>query len=144
MALINIATAPVVSVAPESTVLEAVRLMNDRRIGAVVVLRADRLEGVFSERDVMTRLVAPGRDAAKTPISEVMTRDVVTATTDTSPGTALRILIEKHIRHLPVIDADRRVIAMVSLRDLLRHRIDDLSQQLDSVVNYFTADGIGG
>lgn len=144
MPLMNIATSPAISVGPESTVIEAVKLMNDRRIGAVAVVRGEKLEGVFSERDVMTRVVAPGRDATKTPVSEVMTREVITVTSDVTPGAALRTLIEKHIRHLPVVDADRRVIGMVSLRDLLRNRIDDLSQQLDSVVSYFTADGIGG
>jgi CBS domain-containing protein len=144
MGLLKIAKSPALMTGPGTTVLDAVRLMMEKKVGAVVIVEDDKLAGVFTERDVMTRIVAAGLDAAKTPVSEVMTRDVVTALRTMTPGAALRALVERHVRHLPVVDEERHVLGMVSLRDLLRLHIDDLSTQLDSVVSYFSADGIGG
>lgn len=144
MSLLKVATSPAPSVGREATVFEAVRVMNENRVGALVVVHDGKLAGMFSERDVMTRVVAKRLDAKQTPVGEVMTRDVVIATDDMSPGAALRVLVEKHIRHLPVVDAERRVLGVVALRDLLRSRIAELSGQLDSVVSYFADDGIDG
>jgi len=144
MSLLSIASVPATTVSPETTVLEAARLMSKMRIGAVAVVEQDRLCGIFTERDLMTRVVAEARDPKTIPVGEVMTGDAATAYDDMSFGDALRLMVDRHIRHLPIIDAERRVRGILSVRNVLQHRLEDLSNQLDSVVNYFSADGIGG
>lgn len=144
MSLLSIASVPATTVGRETTVLEAARLMSKMRIGAVAVVEQDRLCGIFTERDLLTRVVAEGKDPRTTRVGEVMTADAETAYDDMSFGDALRVMVDRHIRHLPVIDNERRVRGMLSVRNVLQHRVEDLSNQLDSVMNYFGADGIGG
>jgi CBS domain-containing protein len=144
MSLLRIASVPAATVLPDSPVLEAVKLMNQQRVGAVAVLENGKLAGIFTERDVMNRVVVEGKDPRTTPISEVMTAEVESASPDMPYGDTLRLMVEHHFRHLPVVDSERKVIGMLSIRHLLQHRVDDLSQQLDSVVNFFSADGPGG
>ncbi len=135
---------PAATVGPESTVIEAVTLMESRRVGAVAVLAKERLVGVFTERDVMRRVVLAGLDPAKTPVRAVMTAEPISARADMSEGDALRTMLERHFRHLPVLDESQRVAGMLSIRNLLQHRVDDLTERLDGVVSYFGADGPGG
>jgi CBS domain-containing protein len=144
MSVRKLARVPAASVTPELTVIEAVRMMNDARVGAVAVLLDGRIVGMFSERDVMTRIVLAGRDAARTPVGEVMTRDVAWVSAQTSVGDALRIMMTRHIRHLPVLDDRGGLYGMLSMRHVVREHIDILSHELDGVANYAGADGIGG
>jgi CBS domain-containing protein len=144
MSLLSIASVPATTVSRDTTVFEAARLMAKMRIGAVAVVERDRLCGIFTERDLMTRVVAEERDPRSTRIGEVMTAEAETAFDDMSFGDALRVMVDRHIRHLPVVDNERRVRGMLSVRNVLQHRVEDLSNQLDSVMNYFSADGIGG
>ena len=103
--------------APNTTVKEAVQVMRDRHIGAVLVLEEQRLVGIFTERDVLTRVVAEERDPAATQISEVMTRDPDTVSPDDAAIDALDRMSTRGYRHLPVV-AGERVVAIVSIRDL--------------------------
>ena len=144
MSLLQIASVPAATVSPKSTVIDAVKLMNEKRVGAVAIVEKDDLAGIFTERDVMNRVVLEGRDPKTTTMSEVMTTDVETALHDMPYGDCLRVMVERHFRHLPVIDAEGRVQGMLSVRDLLQHAVEDLSDQLDSMVKYFSADGPGG
>ena len=144
MDLLKIASVPAATVSPETPVIDAVKLMNDRRVGAVAVTRAKKLAGIFTERDLMIRVVLEGRDPKKTPVSDVMTENCTAAKKDMSMGDALKIMSEHHFRHLPVVDDHDQVLGLLSIRNLLHIRVDKLSQELDSVVAFFTADGIGG
>jgi len=144
MDLLKIASVPAATVSPETPVLEAVRLMSDERVGAVAVTREGKLTGIFTERDLMIRVVLEGRDPAATPIGDVMTAHCISAKNDLSMGDALQIMTESHFRHLPVVDGNDRVLGLLSIRNLLHNRVDKLSQELDSVVAFFTADGGGG
>jgi CBS domain-containing protein len=144
MDLLKIASVPAATVPPDATVYDAVRLMNDHRVGAVAVTKDDRLAGIFTERDLMFRVVLEDRDPKSTPVGEVMTPDCVSAMKDMSMGEALSIMTERHFRHLPVVDENNRVLGLLSIRNLLQNRVDKLDQELDSVVSFFTADGIGG
>jgi CBS domain-containing protein len=144
MSLLQIASVPAATVSPQSSVIDAVKLMSEKRVGAVAVVEKDDLVGIFTERDVMTRVVLEGKDPKATKMSEVMTADVETALQDMPYGDCLRVMVERHFRHLPVIDAEGRVQGMLSVRDLLQHAVEDLSDQLDSMVKYFSADGPGG
>lgn len=123
-----------ISATPDATVLEIARTMSERRIGAVPVLEGTRLVGIFTERDLMTRVVTKELSAADTRVSEVMTPDVASA----NPGDPLPECIERMqasgYRHLPVLDGDV-VVGVISLRDLLqvdrlaiRHQKEVLSE----------------
>ncbi len=118
--------------------------MNDHRVGAVAVANDNTLVGIFTERDLMIRVVLKDKDPKTTQVGDVMTANCTSAKKDMSMGEALQIMTEKHFRHLPVIDNDNQVLGLLSIRNLLQQRVDKLSQELDSVVAFFTADGIGG
>ena len=135
---------PIVTVSRHVTVLEAIEVMAAAQVGSVVIVDEGRLQGIFSERDVMLRVVLEGRDPQKTQVQEVMTTPVQTIGLRTTAEEALRIMLQEHIRHLPVIDDTGRAQAMVSLRTLLQEQVDDLNLQLNSLESYITADGIGG
>ena len=134
----------VVTVSRNATVLDAIQAMTGAKVGSVAVVDGNVLEGIFSERDVMLRVVAEGRDPKTTTVEEVMTSPVQTIQKRTTGEEALRIMVQNHIRHLPVVDEAGQVQAMVSMRSLLEEQIQDLHQQLSSLESYITADGIGG
>lgn len=127
-----------------STVMETIRTMAGAKVGSVLVVDGDRLLGIFTERDVMMRVVLEGRNPDYTTVEEVMTSSVQTIPPQTTGDAALRIMHQSHIRHLPVVDDKGRVLAVVSMRNLLQEKIEELNQQLDSLESYITADGIGG
>lgn len=102
---------------PSATVTEAVRLMRDRHIGAVLILEDQKLLGIFTERDVLTRVVAQDRDPATTSLSEVMTANPDTVAPDDKAIDALDRMSTQGYRHLPVV-AGERVVAILSIRDL--------------------------
>jgi len=103
----------------DRTVRDVARYMTERRVGAVAVIDGNRLAGVLSERDIMSRVVAPGKDADAVTAGEVMTRDLVVATAAESYEDGVRKMKEAGCRHLPVVEGDR-LVGMVSLRDLLQ------------------------
>jgi CBS domain-containing protein len=135
---------PVVTVSSKATVLEAIETMAAAQVGSVVVVDGGELLGIFSERDVMLRVVLEGRDPRATEVEEVMTTPVQTVSMRTTGDEALRIMLQEHIRHLPIVDDSGRAQAIVSMRTLLQEKVDELNQQLDSLESYITADGIGG
>lgn len=114
---------------PDEPVLVALQRMTQAQVGALVVLEGEQLVGVFSERDLMTRVVVAGRDPATTRLGEVMTRDVVTADLHESRDESLRKMQRRGCRHLPVL-AEGRVLAMLSMRDLLR---DEIAEQFEEI-----------
>ena len=134
----------VVKVSKTATVMDAVRAMAKSRVGAVVVLDEHKLLGVFTERDVVTRVVLEKRDTESTRVADVMTTSVLTVRDDADRSQALRLMIDNHIRHLPVIDKDGRVAAMLSMRHLLREDIQELRQTVWALVADSAADGAGG
>lgn len=121
------------TVASHISVTEAVRDMNYFNIGAVVVLERNKLVGIFTERDVLVRVVAADRDPLTTAVKEVMTGDPLCVTPAMSVEAAMRLVTEKRFRHLPVV-RDGRLLGLISSGDLTRwlvreqrHHIDDLS-----------------
>jgi CBS domain-containing protein len=119
--------------------------MAGAKVGSVVVVDGDQhVEGIFSERDVMLRVVLEGRDPAQTRVEQVMTSPVVTISPRTTADEALQVMIHDHIRHLPIVDSRGRVQEIVSMRSLLQEKIEDLTVELDSLGSYIAADGIGG
>ena len=129
----------------ESSVADAIQMMLDRHVGAVGVIDNERrVAGIFTERDMLMKMSLSGRDPFQTPIRDVMTTPVEMATLKTPPGEALATMVERHYRHLPVVDDSARLLGMLSIRNLLEWRVDDLTQELDSLEQYVTNDGPGG
>jgi CBS domain-containing protein len=145
MSLLDICETDVAAVTLDATAAQAIGLMLRRHVGAVAVIDTEhRIAGIFTERDVLLKLALSGRNLEKTPVRDVMTTPVELASAETSPGEALATMVERHFRHLPVADTNGKVLGMLSIRDLLQWRIDDLSQELDSLEQYVANDGPGG
>lgn len=144
MGLLKIATVPPATISPKATVHEAVELMYSGNVGAVAVVDDEKLVGIFTERDVMNRVVRERLDPDRARVEDVMTRDVVSARRDMPYGDALQMMVGRHFRHIPVVDEEMRVTGMLSVRDLYEHAVEQLSDELNSVVSYFSADGPGG
>ncbi len=108
----------VCSLGGETTVLHAAQYMTEHKIGAVLVLDGEHIAGMFSERDILQRVVAEGRDPAQTRVGEVMTVEVACCTADTTLEEARGAMKNRRIRHLPVVDGDERLLGVVSIGDL--------------------------
>jgi len=113
-----------VTAPPSTTVRQAVELMAQRHVGAVVVVEDDHLIGIFSERDAVFRVVARGLEPTTTPLADVMTRAPVTIEPDRSFGHAMAVMHEHHCRHLPVVE-NGRPIGIVSARNALDPELED-------------------
>ena len=125
----------VVSVAGDRTVAEAVKLLAERRIGAVPVIAGDAVIGIFSERDVIYSLEREGQSALDRRVSEVMTAPAITVTPDESILAALALMTRRRIRHLPVVE-DGRCVGFVSIGDLVKHRIDRIEAEAEAMRSY--------
>lgn len=143
MNLLKIAK-PAVTVAPAATVMEAIEAMKEATVGAVMVVDKGKLKGVFTERDVMLRVVLEKKNPGTTLVGDVMTAPVLTIPKETRPDEALQTMWDRHIRHLPIVDAEGNLQAMVSIRHLLHDKVEQLAQELDSLEAFITADGPGG
>jgi CBS domain-containing protein len=122
----------VYSVKPDTAVIDAIRVMAERHVGALLVLEGSRLVGIVSERDYARKVVLMGRSSDTTPVRDIMTAPVLTIEPDGTVDDAMRLMTERRIRHLPVL-RDSRVVGVVSIGDLVksviaeqRHTIEDL------------------
>lgn len=125
----------VVCVDLRATVLEAVQVMNDHHVGAVLVLDEGNLVGIFSERDVLVRLVAAQRDPRHTWVRDVMTTRIYTTSPDDSLLEVMRLMTDRRCRHIPVIEADR-LVGLVSIGDLTKATQRNLRQEVRELSSY--------
>ena len=123
------------SIEPEDPVLEAIRMMADHHVGALLVMRGSELAGIVSERDYARKVVLLGRSSAETPVWQIMSSPVVTVSRDSSIQDCMRLMTERRIRHLPVLEHGR-VIAMVSIGDLVKAVIEEQQQTIEQFENY--------
>jgi CBS domain-containing protein len=122
-----------ISVAPLAFVIEAVRTMNDDNVGSVLVMNDQSVVGIFTERDVLVRVVGANRNPAITRVSEVMTTPVRSITITSTADDALRLMSEKHHRHLPVIE-NGKALGLVSMGDITRCYIRSQQEQVDTAL----------
>jgi CBS domain-containing protein len=120
----------VITVAPRETALRAAQLMNDRGIGGLVVIERDRPTGIFTERDILRRVVSPGRDPATTRVADVMTTPVIACAPDTSIDECAAMMTARRIRHLPVVDGDR-LAGVVTIGDVLAFQVSEQQATID-------------
>jgi CBS domain-containing protein len=125
------------SVTIDATVADAVKKMNDERIGAVMVMDGDKLAGIFTERDVLTKVVDQEGNPRETPVSEVMTRDIVVLKGTASVEEAMRIVTERRFRHLPVME-EGKLIGLVSSGDLTRWIVRDQQGTIADLFDYIS------
>ena len=122
------------SISPNATILDALKLMADKEIGAVLVIENDHVEGIFSERDYARRGALKGRDNT-TPIKDVMTRLVYYISPDQTVEECMAQMTDKHIRHLPVVE-NGRVTGVISIGDVVKAIITDQASLITGLENY--------
>ncbi len=122
-------------ISPDEPVLEAIRMMADHGIGAVLVLKDGELVGIVSERDYARKVVLMGRSSHETPVWQIMSSPVVTVKQTDSLDTCMRVMTDRRIRHLPVTD-EGRVIGMLSIGDLVKAVIDDQRRTIEQLEAY--------
>ncbi len=142
--LLKKASRPAVTVDAKVSVEKAVRTMVEHRIGAVVVTENGRIAGIFSERDLMQRVVLKKLEPARTAVSKVMTAPVLSAPVDGDEDEAVQAMVERHIRHVPVVDRRKHPVGMLSFRDVMRSRVDDLKHEVQALEAYLSYDGATG
>jgi CBS domain-containing protein len=145
MNLLQLCDPEAAAVPVDASVADAIHKMLDYHVGAVGVVDSEgRVAGIFTERDVLRKFSLTNRDPETTPVRELMTTPVEMATELTGPGEAMATMVERHFRHLPVVDRNGKLLGMLSIRNLLEWRIDGLTQELDSLEQYVSNDGPGG
>ncbi len=129
----------VVSVSPDTPVVEVARMITSRRIGAVMVLdESSRVLGILSERDIVRALATRAEGIVGLAAEQLMTREVVMVGPDTPVDAALQIMDEGYFRHLPVVDQEGKLLGLVSVRDLARHRVALQEHAVESLTAYVT------
>jgi CBS domain-containing protein len=128
----------VYSVAPSDTVYDALRLMADKNIGAVVVLSNQNIDGIFSERDYARKVILLGKTSRETLVSEIMTTRVVSVESDWTADQCMALMTEKRIRHLPVIEQGR-LIGVISIGDVVRTVVEEQQFTINSLQRYITS-----
>jgi CBS domain-containing protein len=124
-----------VAIDPEATVFEAIRLMADKNIGALLVMRGEILAGVFSERDYTRNVILRGKSSRETPVRDVMPGEVFVAGPQSTVEDCMRVMTEKRVRHLPVLEGDR-VVGIVSIGDIVNWIISAQSNALAQLQDY--------
>jgi len=123
------------SIAPEATVFEAIEMMDNRNVGALLVTRGDELLGIVSERDYTRKVILRGKRSRETSVEEIMSRDVAVAAPNDAVENCLRLMTQKRIRHLPV-SADGKLIGVISIGDLVKHIISAQTATIEHLENY--------
>lgn len=129
------ASADIISCAPGDSLLQAVRILADKRIGAMPVMEGGQVVGILSERDVMYCLAAHGGEALAKPVREAMTAPVVTVERHTSCDAALQLMTERRFRHLPVVEGGE-MCGFLSIGDLVKSRLDEVSGEANAMRDY--------
>jgi CBS domain-containing protein len=130
----------VYSIEPDATVLDALKRLEEKNVGALLVMKGDRLVGIFSERDYARRMILHGRSSKETAVREVMTPEVFTIAPEATSGECMVHMTDRHIRHLPVLE-NGRVVGVISIGDVVRAVIDDLRFTIRQLEGYIRTAG---
>jgi CBS domain-containing protein len=127
----------IISVKPDDSVLDAIRVMAEKNIGAVVVMQGAELLGIMSERDYARKVIVKGRASDTTHVADIMTADVLTTSGSKTVYECMSLMTQKKIRHLPVLDDDT-VVAMISIGDLVEAIIADQQEEIEHLEHYIS------
>ena len=136
--LLGSKTPEVFAVAPGDSVMDAIRLMAEKGVGAVLVMDGARLAGIVSERDYARKVVLHGKSSSDTSVRDIMTADVVTVSPHQTVAQCMQIVTDHRIRHLPVVE-EGDVIGVISIGDLVKAVIEDQQVQLDQLQRYIAS-----
>ena len=127
------------SVAPDSTVFQAIEMMADKNVGALPVLDGNRLVGIISERDYTRKVVLKGRASRETPVRDIISRDLSVAALDDTIVECMRVMTERKVRHLPVLDG-QELVGIISIGDLVNWIISAQTSAIDQLEKYITGE----
>ena len=125
------------SISPDAPVIDAIRLMAEKRVGAVLVMQAGTLAGILSERDYARKIVLEGRSSKTTPVRDIMTSQVITVSPDDNAQLCMQTVTRNRIRHLPVVE-NGEVLGVISIGDLLAAVIEQQQQEIAQLQQYIT------
>ena len=123
------------SIAPDASVLDALRLMAEKEVGALVVLEGERLAGIFSERDYARKVILQGKSSKDTAVREIMTHKVVCVQPEQSIEDCMALMTDKRIRHLPVLE-DQTVVGVISIGDVVKEVISEQRFVIEQLEHY--------
>jgi len=124
-------------ISPDVMVIEALRIMDEKNVGAILVMEDNKLIGIFSERDYARKVVLKDKASNTTSIREIMTGNVFTVKSSTSVDECMRIMTEKNFRHLPVVE-DEKVLGLISIGDLIRFVIEEQKDTIKNLESYIS------
>lgn len=130
--------ADVFSITPDAPVIDAIRMMAERRVGALLVMEGPRLAGIVSERDYARKIVLQGRSSKDTPVRDIMTAQLVTVAPSDSTERCMELVTNSRIRHLPVLDGEQ-VVGVLSIGDLVKAVIEMQQQDIDELQRYIAS-----
>jgi CBS domain-containing protein len=128
----------VYSISPEAPVIDAIRMMAERRVGALLVMEGACLAGILSERDYARKIVLQGRSSKDTPVRDIMSAEVVSVSPQHNTDQCMQLVTDSRIRHLPVVE-DGQVIGVISIGDLVKAVIEEQRQELDHLQRYIAS-----
>lgn len=128
----------VYAITPDAPVLDAIRQMAERRVGALVVMKGEALAGIVSERDYARKVILQGRSSAQTAVADIMSGQPLTISPETDVFDCMRMCTERRVRHLPVVE-DGRVVGVISIGDLVKAVIDAQAEQIEQLQRYITS-----
>jgi CBS domain-containing protein len=135
--LLKAKPARLVTVKPEDSVLDAIKVLAANDVGAAIVMTGDRMAGIFSERDYTRKVILQGRSSSTTRVEEIMTSNVVCVTPRTRTRECMALMTEKNIRHLPVVE-EGRVVGIISIRDIVSDIIADQDFTIEQLEHYIS------
>ena len=127
----------VILIGPERSVFDAIELMAERGVGSLLVMDGETLFGIVTERDYARKVILKGRKAGTTKVEEIMSTELITATTEQTVRECMTLMTERRIRHLPVVAGDR-VIGLISIGDLVQAIISDQQHEIEQLENYIS------
>lgn len=127
----------IISVSPDASVFDAIKLMAEKTIGSLVVIDDENLCGIITERDYARKVIIKGRSSESTRVSEIMSTDVFTTSSAQTVKDCMKLMTEKRIRHLPVVE-DNNVIGMISIGDLVQAIISDQQEEIEQLEQYIS------
>ena len=127
----------ILSISPDASVLDAIKVMGEKAVGALVVLQDGALAGVVTERDYARKVILKGRSSKSTLVSEIMTAKVITTTGDNSVEECMNMMSDRRIRHLPVVDGET-VVGIISIGDLVKAVIADQKAEIEHLEHYIS------
>ncbi|HEV2693547.1 MAG TPA: CBS domain-containing protein [Verrucomicrobiae bacterium] len=133
--LLHHKASPVWTIAPEATVFEAIKLMADKNIGALLVLSGGRLTGIFTERDYTRKIALQGKNSKQTQVWEIMPKNVITVSPDDSVESCMKLMTESRVRHLPVVEG-ANLVGIISIGDLVNWIISTQNAAIEQLEQY--------